>query len=573
MDLAKYRTIFIEESVEHCAEMSSALIQLEKKPEHIESIEVVFRMAHSIKGMAGSLGYDSITETAHRLEDRMQAVRTAGRVAPGEELSLLFRGLSALEAMVEAVKETGEPPAADAELIAALASGAAAEPPAQGAPAQAPAEDAAGAPREPHEQTPEAAAVSDEGGAAKKKSPQPAVADPPDEPVRRIPTARPPPTVRVNTQTLDRFLSTVGAVILNASQVRTSAELQESAQTPALSEGLDRMDRVVGELQRRALELRTTRLLRIVEPLPRTAREIAERAGKKVSVEISGVELELDRSILDRIGDPLVHLLRNAVDHGIEMPEVRRAAGKPETGAIHIDARRHKDSIIIAIQDDGAGIDLDVVRARAVEAGVLHPDLAADLPPNEIAALVFQPGLSTAQAVSEISGRGVGMDAVRATIESLGGAVEITSERGRGTTTCLIVPITAAVQRVLLLSVAGDFVALPIAKVERILELSPEQIEHSGREAFALIDEELVPVLDLADRLAIRSEPTGEVVNLVLTEMRGERVALTADRVAGQQQIYVKPVPELLANVRALAGLTILGDGRPMFLIDLNQLS
>jgi two-component system chemotaxis sensor kinase CheA len=333
------------------------------------------------------------------------------------------------------------------------------------------------------------------------------------------------------------------------------------------------MDRVVGELQRRALELRTTRLLRIVEPLPRTAREIAERAGKKVSVEISGIELELDRSILDRIGDPLVHLLRNAVDHGIEMPEVRRAAGKPETGAIHIDARRHKDSIIIAIQDDGAGIDLDVVRARAVEAGVLHADLAADLPPNEIAALVFQPGLSTAQAVSEISGRGVGMDAVRATIESLGGAVEITSERGHGTTACLIVPITAAVQRVLLLSVAGDIVALPIAKVERILELSAEQIEHSGREAFALIDEELVPVLDLADRLAIRSESTGEVVNLVLTEMRGERVALTADRVAGQQQIYVKPVPELLANARALAGLTILGDGRPMFLLDLNQLS
>jgi two-component system chemotaxis sensor kinase CheA len=521
-------------------------------------------MAHSIKGMAGSLGYDSITETAHRLEDRMQAVRTAGRVAPGEELSLLFRGLSALEAMVDAVKETGEPPAVDAELIAALASTADTEPP-EG--------DAAAAPHGTCEQTPESAAASDAVDAAKKKSSQPVVSDPPDEPVRRIPVSRPPPTVRVNTQTLDRFLSTVGEVILNASQVRTSAEVQETAQTPALSEGLDRMDAVVGELQRRALELRTTRLLRIVEPLPRTAREIAERAGKKVNVEISGVELELDRSILDRIGDPLVHLLRNAVDHGIETPEVRLAAGKPETGEIHIDARRHKDTIVIAVHDDGAGIDLDVVRARAVEAGVLHADLAADLPPNEIAALVFQPGLSTAQTVSEISGRGVGMDAVRATIESLGGAVEITSERGRGTTTCLIVPITAAVQRVLLLSVANDIVALPIAKVERILELSSEQIERSGREAFALIDEELVPVFDLADRLAIHGEPAGEVVNLVLTEMRGERVALTADRVAGQQQIYVKPVPELLANARALAGLTILGDGRPMFLLDLNQLS
>jgi two-component system chemotaxis sensor kinase CheA len=574
VDLAKYRTIFIEESVEHCAEMSSALIELEKNPGHIESIEMVFRMAHSIKGMAGSLGYDSITETAHRLEDRMQTIREAGRVAPGDELSVLFRGLSALEAMIEAVKETGEPPAADAELIEALASGRVeAGPLAQDTPLQASEGDAAGAPRAPDEQTPEPAAVSDGGAAAKKKSARPAVAHPPDEPVRSIPASRPPPTVRVNTQTLDRFLSTVGEVILNANQVRTSAEVQESAQTPALSEGLDRMDAVVGELQRRALELRTTRLLRIVEPLPRTAREIAERAGKKVNVEITGVELELDRSILDRIGDPLVHLLRNAVDHGIETPEMRRAAGKPEMGTIHIDARRHKDSIIIAVQDDGAGIDLDVVRARAVDAGILHPDLAADLPPNEIAALVFQPGVSTAQTVSEISGRGVGMDAVRATIESLGGAVEITSERGRGTTTSLVVPITAAVQRVLLLSIAGDVVAIPIAKVERILELSAEKIERSGSEAFALIDEELVPVFDLADRLAIRSGSTADVVNLVLTEMRGARVALIAERVAGQQQIYVKPVPELLANARALAGLTILGDGRPMFLLDLNQLS
>ncbi|HEY5659059.1 MAG TPA: chemotaxis protein CheA [Myxococcota bacterium] len=565
MDLAKYRTIFIEEATEHCAEMSSALIELEKNPEHVESIEVMFRMAHSIKGMAASLGYDSITETAHRLEDRMQAVRDAGRVGQGEELGLLFRGLSALENMVDAVKETGEPPEADAELIAVLAP--CAEAPGQGA--QAPAEVTATPPSEAQAPEPAAAADAD----AREKAAQPAVASPPERTARPLVAARPPPTVRVNTQTLDRFLSTVGEVILNASQVRTSAEVQESSQAPALAEGLDRMDRVVGELQRRALELRTTRLLRIVEPLPRTAREIAERAGKKVSVEISGVELELDRSILDRIGDPLVHLLRNAVDHGIEKPEVRRAAGKPETGRIHIDARRDKDSIVIAIQDDGAGIDLDVVRARAGEAGILHADLAEDLPPNEIAALVFRPGLSTAQTVSKISGRGVGMDAVRATVESLGGSVEITSERGRGTTTCLIVPITAAVQRVLLLSVGGEIVALPIAKVERIMELPAAQIERSGREAFALIDEELVPVLDLADRLAVGSQPAGEIVNLVLTEMRGERVALTADRVAGQQQIYVKPVPELLSNARALAGLTILGDGRPMFLLDLNQLS
>jgi len=563
VDLAKYRTIFIEESTENFAEMSSALIALEKDPAAIESIDTVFRMAHSIKGMAGSLGYDSITEAAHRMEDRMQAIRSAGRVAAGEELSLLFRGLTALEGMVEAVKETGEAPPADAELLAALAAPCEAAAAPQGA-----AEAAEATPPQPDRAAAEAAPAPEAASATAA----PAAAAPAEAAPRRPVTLRPPPTVRVNTQTLDRFLNTVGEVILNASQVRTSSEQHEAARSSEFSEGLDRMDRVVGELQRRALELRTTRLLRIVEPLPRTAREIAQRAGKKVEVEISGAELELDRSILDRLGDPLVHLLRNAVDHGIETPAIRLAAGKPEVGRIEIDARREKDSIRIAIRDDGAGIDLDAVRERAVAAGVVHADLAADLPPNQVAALVFHAGLSTARTISEISGRGVGMDAVRATIESLGGSVEISSERGRGTSTELIVPITAAVQRVLLLGIARESLAIPIAKVERILELPVERIERSGEDAFALIDDELVPVLDLAKCVAFACAEPESLVNIVLTEMRGERVALTVDRVVGQQQIYVKPVPELLSGGRALAGLTILGDGRPMFLLDLNQL-
>jgi chemotaxis protein histidine kinase CheA len=539
LDLAKYRAIFIEESAEHFAEMSGALLELEKNPASVESIDVLFRMAHSIKGMAGSLGYDSITELSHRMEDRMQVVRTAGCIPPGEELGLLFRALAALESMVGSVAENGEAPDADSELLEALTL-----PPGP--------ETSLPLRPEPSEPEPEP-----------KPAPDPGLASP-----------RPPPTVRVQTDTLDRFLSTVGEVILNTSQVRTASVREEGTHTPELSEGLDQMDRVVGELQRRALELRTTRLLRIVEPLPRAAREIAERMGKRVEVEIVGAELELDRSILDRLSDPLVHLLRNAVDHGVEAPEAREAVGKDATGRIVIEARREKDSIRISVCDDGGGIDLDRVRARAIERGVLHADLAEDMPPGEIAALIFHPGLSTKEDVSEISGRGVGMDAVKATIESLGGSVEVASDAGRGTTTSVLVPITAAVQRVLLLAVGGEVVAFPITRVERVLELASAQIERSGGDAFALIDDELVPVLDLAERAAVERDATpAELVNLVLCEVRGERVALASDRVEGQQQIYVKPVPELLANVRALAGLTIMGDGRPVFLLDPNQLA
>jgi len=375
----------------------------------------------------------------------------------------------------------------------------------------------------------------------------------------------------VRTETLDRLLSTVGEVILNASQVRTAS--RGAAGGGPLTARLDGMERAVGELQRRALALRTTPLLRILEPLPRLARDVAQRLGKKVEVEIAGGELELDRSILDRLSDPLGHLIRNSVDHGIEPPEARVAAGKPEVGRIRIDARREKDSIRIAVADDGAGMDLEAARARAVEAGIVHPDLAADLSPEQLAALAFRPGLSTARSVTEISGRGVGMDAVRATLESLGGAVEFATGRGRGSVTQLVVPVTAAVQRVLLVACMGETVALPIARVERILEIPDAEIETSGGEAFALVDGSPLPVLDLARRLVGEPVPRGAIATLVLTDVRGQRVAVRVERVTGQRQIYVKPVPELLARVRALAGLTILGDGRPVFVLDPNQLA
>lgn len=375
----------------------------------------------------------------------------------------------------------------------------------------------------------------------------------------------------MSTETLDRFLSTVGEVILNSNQVRTASVSGDAGDHAA---GLDRMDRVVGELQRRALELRTTPLLRIVEPLPRMARDVAQRLDKRVEVQLRGGELELDRSILDRLSDPLVHLVRNAVDHGIESPAVRRDAGKSETGRISIDARREQDTIRIAVCDDGGGMDLAAVRRRAVAAGLVHPDIAEDLATEQLAALVFHPGLSTAESVSEISGRGVGMDAVRATLEALGGSVEIVTQPGLGTTTTLTVPITAAVQRVLLLEVADECVALPIARVERIVEVRGNEIETSGREAFVLVDDEPLPVLSLADRLRLTepSAASGDVVTLVLTDVRDAMIGLRVRRVLGQQQIYVKPVPELLAGVKALAGLTILGDGRPVFVLEPNHL-
>lgn len=359
-------------------------------------------------------------------------------------------------------------------------------------------------------------------------------------------------------------------MILSSSQLRTG--VARYANDAEVADGFDRVDRRVAELQRRVLELRTAPLVRVTDHLPRTARQVAEKLGKRVEVEILGAELELDRSILDRLGEPLLHLVRNAVDHGLESPEDRRAAGKPETGSLRVEARRQKDSIEIEVSDDGRGLDLESVRRRAIDAGLVHADLATDLPDEEIAAFIFHPGLSTKQSISEVSGRGVGMDAVKATVESLGGGVELETRAGAGTRTTLVVPITAAVQRVLLVGLGDQRVAIPIAKVERILEVPADAIEEAAGEAFALVEDEPLPVVDLAAVLRIEGTQRDQAaVPIVLSELRGARVALRVDRFAGQQEFYVKPVPELFAKVRILAGLTVLEDGSPVFLLDLNQ--
>ncbi len=379
--------------------------------------------------------------------------------------------------------------------------------------------------------------------------------------------------MRVRAETLDRFLSSVGEVMLASSQLRSRAAVEGLTSSAGLDAGFDRMERMVGDMQRRALTLRTAPLLRVVDTLPRLARELATALDKAVEVELRGAELELDRAILDRLADPLVHLVRNAVDHGLESADQRLQHGKPATGRILIEARRERDHVRISVTDDGRGIDLDSVRRRAVEAGVIHADLAADLPPTEIAALVFRPGVSTAAQVSEVSGRGVGMDAVKATIDGLGGRVELDSQPGLGTTTALLVPITAAVQRVLLVGIGVDTVAIPIAKVERAVEVEHDAIEASGSEAFALIDDVPVLVIDLGVRLGLQSQRTGTTRPLVLAELREQRVALAVDRLEGQQEIYVKALPRLLASARGLSGFTVMADGRPVFLLDVNQLT
>jgi len=538
-DMARYRALFLEEAAEYLAEISGALLKLEKDAGSTEPFDQIFRMAHSIKSMAASVGHEPIAEVAHALEGCMEGFRERGEGIEAHGLVALFAGFEGLERMVEAVRAGGSCPEADRQLLARLAT------------------DRGGA-RSP---SLEPVGFAD-AGTGPAESIRPLVTD--------VAPSAPMSSVRVRTEDLDRFLAVVGEVILSTRQLRTASRGLEA--DASFASGLDQVERRVGELQRRALGLRTTPLQRVLEALPRVARQIAQACAKGVEVEIRGADLELDRSILERLSDPLLHLVRNAVDHGIESPAERVATGKEPRGRLTIAASREKDTIRIEVRDDGGGIDLDGVRGRAVEAGLLHAGLADDLPPEAVAQLVFHHGLSTVESVSDISGRGVGMDAVRVAVDSLGGAVEIWTEPGVGTATILTIPVTAAVQRVLMVSVGGARMALPMGRIERLVELDAGSLERSGAECFALVEGEPFLVIECGGRFGTGPSAPGKTARLVIVDLRGERVALRVDAFEGQQEIYLKAVPRLLSGVRSLAGLTLVGEGEPVFLVDPNQL-
>ena len=286
-------------------------------------------------------------------------------------------------------------------------------------------------------------------------------------------------TVRVRTEILDGFLDTVGELILATARIRELGRALPAAARPALDEGVDRLHAIVKDLHDKVMTVRMTPLALVTEGLPRAARDVARRLGKQVEVEIRGAEIELDRAILEELSDPVLHVLRNAVDHGIEAPHLRLLAGKPATGTISVSARRERDRVIVDVADDGKGMDPERLRAAAVARGALRAEEAAQLPEREALLLACLPGVSTAETVTDVSGRGVGLDAVKRTVEGVGGTLEIDSAPGRGTRVTFRLPLTVAVQPVLLVRVGEEVLGVPIAKVHGAAQVTLSRLERS----------------------------------------------------------------------------------------------
>jgi two-component system chemotaxis sensor kinase CheA len=378
----------------------------------------------------------------------------------------------------------------------------------------------------------------------------------------------------VRTELLDYFLDAVGELILATARLREVGKAMPEAHRPPLDEGVDRLHAIVKDLHDKVMTVRMTPLSVVTERLPRAARDVARKLGKQVEVEIVGAEIEIDRAILEELGDPLVHVLRNAVDHGIEAPHLRQLAGKPAAGKVTVRARRERDRVLVEIADDGKGMDPAKLRAAAVARGLLGAEEAAALPDREALQLACHPGISTAEAVTDVSGRGVGLDVVKRTVEGLAGTLDIDSVPGAGTRFTFRLPLTVAVQPVLLVRVGEEVLGLPISKVHGAAQVDLDALDHSRGQPVLRWGDDLVPVHPLSRLLGFPDGAAGggEDRAVVVAEGVDGRIGLAVDALLGQQEAVLKPLGPPLEAVPGLSAVTVLGNGRPVFILDVARL-
>ena len=401
------------------------------------------------------------------------------------------------------------------------------------------------------------------------EAPRPAAAPSPPPPGPPPPPRRAVTMMRVDTRLLDDLMDQVGELVtangtlVEVSQVIDSARLHEST---------GRLEGLVKGLQQHAMKLRMMPLELIADRFPRAVRDLARKRGKEVSFEVLGKDTEMDRAILEELPDPILHILRNAIDHGIEPAEERVRKGKPPVGTIRLEATKERESVVIRVTDDGRGIDPAVLRRVARERGVINREQADTLLDAEVMMLITLPGFSTAKEVTDVSGRGVGMDVVRGAVESLRGNLLIDSVVNQGTTFTLKLPLTLVVVAVLLIAVGDERYALPVSTVEQILEIRAEEIQHAQGQEMITRDGALLPLVHLRQFLSMPAAEAAPSCLVVVCEMRSRLVGLAVDRLIGYREVVVKPLDKSLKSLRGFSGVTILGDGGALLLLDLNTL-
>lgn len=528
-DLSRYRDLFLSEAQEKLQALNETLLALEKEPANLELVQVAFRLVHTLKGMAATMGYQAVVALAHSAEGLLDRVRRGGMAITPELTNRLFAAADALEELVAAAGglEAGAVPARTLG-HAQLSPPGDLPPAAEARPGRAP------WPPEGFQKEPD-------------------------------PLATLPASVRVKAAYLDYLLQLVGDLTLSSNRL--------TALLPALDhllakEAITEEAQIVGELREAVLRARTLPVAQVFHRFPRMVRDLAQQQGKQVDFRQQGLEMELDRAMLEQIGDALVHLLRNAIDHGLETPAERLRLGKPPRGLLRLSARREKGYALITVEDDGRGLDPQEVLAQAAALGI-RPNPPRELGQEELLELICHPRFSTAGQITSVSGRGVGLDAVKRRLEALGGTLMLHSVPSRGTKFSLRLPLTLAIIPVLLVGVGEETYALPVASISGTGEVFADRLEWEDGGAYAWVGGERLLVLWLRELLAVPgSDAGGPRWPAALVEVGERRVALAADRLWRTEEVVVNPPPGLVRGLRGLAGVTVVGDGRVVLILD-----
>ncbi|MBN2358597.1 MAG: chemotaxis protein CheA [Deltaproteobacteria bacterium] len=634
IDLQKYKALFISEAREILTSFQSELLRVERQEAGREPIDAMFRAAHSLKGMAASMGYDGFSELAHALEDIGSDARLSGTMATAA-VDLMLEGVDRLNSFVGLIEADNAAACFASDLVESIRALRAATAPATatstatGGPAKTAPGDAAAAIDtgltrilvcfSEQSQAPQARAFMLQRQIAKQVEMVESSPSTDDLRQGRFPdrrlylTVRVKPaelerllklargatdvervedlgplqrrrsdsapaeaesadaqrTVRVRTEILDEFIDSVGELLRARDRLRAVAERVD---LPELTEIADEMVGLTKDIYDRVMAARMTPLSLLTDRLPRVVRDLARKAERPVELRIEGADIEVDRALLDELHSAVLHVVRNAVDHAHEGQAARAAAGKPEALTVTVRAARDRDHVLIEIEDDGGGIDPDVIRAAAVAAGTIDQQRAAALSDEEALELICAPGLSTAEKVTDTSGRGVGMDAVRSTAERLGGDLQIRSRLGHGTCFTLRLPLTMAIIGVLLVEVAPAVFAIPTNRVSHALDFDAALLRQAYGETRLRVDEELLPYYDLGELLGFCREQPAQDGTVVLVDEQAGAVAVRVDRIAGLQEVVVKPLGAPLAMLDYLAGAALLPDGRPAFILDMGKL-
>jgi len=620
----KYLPLFVAEATEQLEELSRELVRLEAEPPGGPLWDSIFRRAHSVKGSAATLALAGIVRIAHAAETLVGRLKSRPVRPSRPEIDLLLEAADALLSRVRAAARSqrlDEP--GDAALVERLTEAARAIEPPPAAPVAFAADADSGLPRlkiaielSPRCAAPSARALIVQRrlrslGSLLDMQPAPqqlqagqglvrltatiatkATVDEVRASIRGVPEvdavyietpalekpASFPPvlpeadralTVRVRADSLDQLLDGAGEMLLGIARLRDSARKLPETFSAAFEGEIDRLRRQARELHGRVMTARLTPFSALTERLPRAVRDLGHQLGKQVDIEIQGTDVELDRAAIETLSDPLVHIVRNAVDHGIESPETRAAAGKPARGRVLLAARRERDSVVVEIEDDGRGLDAPGLRERAVRAGALTAEAAAALDDSRSYELALLPGISTKSEATDVSGRGVGMDAVQRAVEGLGGAIRLHSSPGRGTRVTLKLPLLVSVAQLLLVQVGGEVFGLPLYKVLLTTEYDLSARGGEGFESRSLVvGGQLVRAYSLAKLFGLPSlAPPGPRPFLVM-ELDGVRFALSVDRLLGQEEAVMKPLFPPLDRIQGLAAVTVLGNGRPLLVLD-----